>query len=219
MFEYDPVEILEPLAPRKERPADATGFVPGQDRTKSAPELLEEVKRLSAENDLLKRRDALLDKEISQLKSRANLLEEANRNLDALSGQLQERLVALKRDNEILLSGKATKDTSDGYHTFADLYTHRRALTAALTSMVVRLRFLLRHPAAWRSRLHHPEDGPMFDGSFIVGIDLPNGTISYHYNNRYWDDFSHVPELEHAPKWDGAGPELTITRLLDFARG
>lgn len=109
-----------------------------------------------------------------------------------------------------------TSETSDGYHTFRELYDHRRALTAALAEMVTR--FVWLDQSAWRSRSHHPDDSPCYEGYFIVGIDLPTGTITYHYANQYWDDFKNVPELPHAPKWDGAGPEATVTRLIDYAR-
>lgn len=103
-------------------------------------------------------------------------------------------------------------DISDGYHTFGELYDHRRALTAALCKAL--------SLDAWRSKAHHPEDIPMFDGGyFIVGINLPTGTITYHYKLTHWDDFSGVIELEHAPKWDEAQPAATVDRLLEWARG
>lgn len=99
---------------------------------------------------------------------------------------------------------------SDGFHTFGELYDHRRALTAALAAE--------RADISWRSKAHHPDDGPMFEGGyFIVGIDTPAGTITYHYKLTHWDDFAEVPELEHAPKWDGADPGATVTRLLAWA--
>jgi hypothetical protein len=104
------------------------------------------------------------------------------------------------------------KEVSDGYHTFRDLYDHRRALTATLAASAASA------GDSWRSKAHHPEDGPMFEGSFIVGIELPTGTITYHYNLEFWDDFSAVPELEHGKKWDGATPDDTVTRLLGLAR-
>lgn len=104
------------------------------------------------------------------------------------------------------------KEVSDGYHTFRDLYDHRRALTAVLAAAASH------EGDSWRSKAHHPEDGPMFEGSFIVGIELPTGTITYHYNLEFWDDFAAVPELEHGKKWDGAGPDETVSRLLEVAR-
>jgi len=100
---------------------------------------------------------------------------------------------------------------TDGFHTMEELYDHRRALTAALATE--------RADIAWRSKAHHPDDGPMFEGGyFIVGIDTPAGTITYHYKLSHWDEFAEVPELLHAPKWDGAQPGDTVTRLLAWAR-
>jgi hypothetical protein len=112
---------------------------------------------------------------------------------------------------DVELAGDAV-DVSDGFHTFGELYDHRRALTAALASA---LNF-----SSWRSKAHHPDDDPMFEGGyFIVGIGLdPQGTITYHYKLEHWDDFSDVPELEHAPKWDGALPAESVTRLLAWAK-
>lgn len=111
-----------------------------------------------------------------------------------------------------------TEDTSDGYHTFKELYDHRRALNAALVQM---LSFSpIAGTRAWRSRAHHPDDSPCYDGFFIVGIELPwlIGTVTYHYADQYWDDFAAAEALPHAPKWDGAEPPLSVTRLIEFAR-
>lgn len=106
-----------------------------------------------------------------------------------------------------------TDDISDGYHTFGELYDHRRALTALLAAQAAST------GKSWRSKAHHPDDSPMFEGGyFIVGIDLPTGTITYHYKLTHWDDFAAVPVLEHAPRWDGAAPSATVHRLLETAR-
>lgn len=104
-----------------------------------------------------------------------------------------------------------TDQISDGYHTFGELYDHRRALTAALCRALSQW--------SWRSKQHHPDDDPMFEGGyFIVGITLPTGTITYHYKLSHWEDFSGVREIEHAYKWDGALPPQTIDRLLEWTR-
>lgn len=96
-----------------------------------------------------------------------------------------------------------TGDTSDGYHTFNELYHHR----AVLFSVIVKA-FPDR---AWKSRKHH--DGSMYDGMFIVGIETPDGQASYHYDiNPYWDMFN-CKELEYAPEWDGHTPEQAIARI------
>lgn len=114
---------------------------------------------------------------------------------------------------DVELAGDAV-DVSDGYHTFTELYQHRLALTAVVASWAAQRP----EPAAWRSKAHHPDDSPMFEGGyFIVGIELDTGPITYHYKLPHWDNFAAVPELDHAPKWDGATPGDTVTRLLDLA--
>lgn len=101
-----------------------------------------------------------------------------------------------------------TGEVSDGYHTFNELYAHRRALTAALCSAVP--------DRAWRSRVH--SDGIVWDGWFIVGLDLPGtGQVSYHYRLEDWDDFAAVPELDRAPAYDGHTSDDVIVRLLAWA--
>ena len=96
-----------------------------------------------------------------------------------------------------------TGDTSDGYHTFNELYHHR----AVLFSVIVKA-----FPdQAWKSRKHH--DGSMYDGMFIVGIETPDGQASYHYDvDPYWDMFQ-CKELEYAPEWDGHTPAQAIARI------
>lgn len=96
-----------------------------------------------------------------------------------------------------------TGDTSDGYHTFNELYHHR----AVLFSVIVKA-FPDR---AWKSRKHH--DGSMYDGMFIVGIETPDGQATYHYDvDPYWDMFK-CKELEYAPEWDGHTPDEAIRRI------
>lgn len=87
-------------------------------------------------------------------------------------------------------------NTSDGYHTFNELYEHRHALFALL--------------ADWKSRLH--SDGTMFDGWFIAGKDTPYGQITYHIPDRLWELYA-VAELDKAPQWDGHTSSDVIERL------
>lgn len=96
-----------------------------------------------------------------------------------------------------------TGNTSDGYHTFNELYHHR----AVLFSVIVR-----ECPSiAWKSKLHH--DGTMYDGMFIVGLDTPDGQATYHYDiDPYWDMFD-CNELDNAPEWDGHTPDQAIERI------
>lgn len=64
---------------------------------------------------------------------------------------------------------------------------------------------------SWKSKRH--DDGTMYNGMFIVGIETPRGQATYHYDiDPYWDMFD-VKELEYAPKWDGHTPDEAIERI------
>lgn len=94
-------------------------------------------------------------------------------------------------------------ETSDGYHTFNELYHHR----AVLFSVVV----AANSGRAWKSKLHN--DGTMYEGMFIVGVDTPQGQATYHYDvEPYWDMFW-CRELERAPEWDGHTSDEAIERI------
>ena len=102
-----------------------------------------------------------------------------------------------------LQSQKITGETSDGYHTFNELYHHRAVLFCAVCDA--------HRSKAWKSKKHH--DGTMFDGMFIVSIDTTEGQATYHYDiDPYWDMFA-VEELENAPEWDGHTSDDAITRI------
>lgn len=92
---------------------------------------------------------------------------------------------------------------SDGYHTFNELYHHRAVLFSVICSMFPDI--------AWKSKIH--DDGTMYDGMFIVGINTPEGQATYHYDlEPYWGMFK-VKELEKAPKYDGHTPDDAINRI------
>ena len=96
------------------------------------------------------------------------------------------------------------ENTSDGYHTFKELYYHKLILFAALCNVYPDL--------AWKARKHH--DGTMYGEEwFIVGIETPEGCWSYHFDDG-WHLFK-VKELEFAPEWDGHKGD-DVSRLLSF---
>lgn len=104
---------------------------------------------------------------------------------------------------EATLGPRITGETSDGYHTFNELYHHR----AVLFSVIVRDH----NELAWKSKAHH--DGSMYDGMFIVGIETPEGQATYHCDiDPYWDMFD-CKELSRAPEWDGHTPDDAIERI------
>lgn len=115
------------------------------------------------------------------------------------------RVIATEAAGEIanMPAAPITGDTSDGYHTFDELYHHR----AVLFSVIVKA-----FPdKAWKARKHH--DGSMYDGMFIVGIETPDGQATYHYDiDPYWDMFD-CPEVEFAPEWDGHTAAQAIERI------
>lgn len=98
-------------------------------------------------------------------------------------------------------------EMSDGYHTFNGLYYQRMVLFAALVKVYKGM--------AWKSWRH--EDGDLCfgkDNYFIVGIDTPKGSYTYHYHGEHWDLFD-CEELPVAKHWDGH-TEKDVTRLLSL---
>jgi hypothetical protein len=95
-------------------------------------------------------------------------------------------------------------EVSDGYHTFSELYTHRILLFLALMKS---------HPhGSWKSKKH--DDGTLYEGYFVAGMELPTGMITYHIPlEQFWDHLPEIQELEFAPKWDGHTSEDVILRL------
>ena len=106
-----------------------------------------------------------------------------------------------------------TEDTSDGWHSFKDLYHHRALLFSVIVHNYRDL--------AWKSKRHH--DGKELDWNFIVGIDTPWGQASYHYGMEYWDLFD-CKEVEQAPYYDGYTADESVARIarlveLDTTKG
>ena len=110
---------------------------------------------------------------------------------------------AVGRTLDELPDVEITGDTSDGYHTFNELYHHRAVLFSVICKAFP--------DKVWKSKQHH--DGTMYDGMFIVGIDTPDGQATYHYDiELYWDMFDCL-EVDYAPEWDGHTPAQAIERI------
>lgn len=97
-------------------------------------------------------------------------------------------------------------DLSDGFHTFKQLYYQRMMLFATIVKQ--------NKDIAWKSLRH--EDGELCFGGgwFIVGIDTPEGSYTYHYEDNYFSLFD-CKELERGKHWDGH-TEKDVTRLLSL---
>lgn len=99
-------------------------------------------------------------------------------------------------------------DLSDGFHTFRQLYYQRMMLFATIVRQ--------NKDKAWKSLRH--EDGELCFGGgwFIVGIDTPEGSYTYHYEDNYYSLFD-CEELERGKHWDGH-TEKDVTRLLSLPK-
>ena len=98
------------------------------------------------------------------------------------------------------------EDINDGYHTFNSLYNQRLYLFAALVKAYKEL--------AWKTTYH--EDGEQCFGGdwFLVGIDTPEGSYTYHYELKYWDLFDCI-EISKAKPFDGH-TDKDVNRLMSL---
>ena len=97
-------------------------------------------------------------------------------------------------------------ELSDGYHTFNQLYYQRMMLFAILVKQ--------NRDKAWKSLRHSDGELCFGGGWFIVGIDTPKGSYTYHYEDEYFDLFD-CEELERGKVWDGH-TEKDVIRLLSL---
>ncbi len=106
----------------------------------------------------------------------------------------------------IVLPETGIGDLSDGYHTFNGLCYQRMILFATLVKAYKN--------RAWKSLRH--DDGELCFGGgwFIVGVDTPEGSYTYHYENKDFDLFD-CEELPIGKHWDGH-TEDDVTRLLSL---
>lgn len=100
-------------------------------------------------------------------------------------------------------------ELSDGFHTFNGLYEQRMILFAALVKAY--------KDRSWKSYRHEDGEYCFGGGWFIVGIDTPEGSYTYHYENKYWNMFDCV-DLARAKHWDGHTEADAETRLMSLAQ-
>lgn len=100
------------------------------------------------------------------------------------------------------------ENTSDGYHTFKELYDHRIALFIALIKANPEISY----------RANNNDDGNWYEWWFVAGIHTPNGDISYHLPNdkRTALDWYGISTTLNAPKRDWHTPADVVNRLLMF---
>lgn len=103
---------------------------------------------------------------------------------------------------------KVTENTSDGYHTFKELYEFRKLLNAQLFN-----EWSVQGKYSVHKSYRHGDGELAFGGGwFIVMATLPTGQISFHYENKDWDLFN-CEIREKANVWDGHTPQDVLNRL------
>lgn len=113
----------------------------------------------------------------------------------------------------IVDSRKVTGDTSDGYHTFNELYEYRMLYNALLFNELYRHHQNYNVHKSW----HHSDGERAFGGGwFVVVAQLPTGQVTNHYEEKDWPLFD-IEERVRADKWDGHTPQEAAERLRVFA--
>lgn len=97
--------------------------------------------------------------------------------------------------------------TSDGYHTFDELYAHRHHLFAVILNDHANLAF----------KTHKTQDGRSLDGWFIAGLYTPFGQITYHMPDEWWDRLPTLRVVEQNADYDGHTSNDVLERLRQLA--
>jgi len=140
-----------------------------------------------------------------------------------------ERIARLEKRTKAMHTEETTitENTSDGYHTFKELYEFRKAYNVALFNewgsqtivekkvggAIIETIGKFNVHKSWK---HHDGELCFGGGWFIVVAVLPTGQISNHYKAEDWDLFK-IPEVEKALfPFDGHTGEDVIKRLLEL---
>lgn len=100
------------------------------------------------------------------------------------------------------------ENTSDGYHTFKELYQYRMLYNALLFNEWWQQNKYDVHKS-WK----HSDGELAFGGGwFVVVAQTPVGQVTNHYEEQHWDKFN-VSEREVAAEWDGHTPQEAAKRL------
>jgi len=158
---------------------------------------LEFIERVNKEGWILADFEPQMYEAIAALKER---LEDPMREMQRLGQEIEQEPVAIDGN------------TSDGYHTFNELYEFRKAYNAALFNEWSAGGKCSVHKS-WR---HHDGELCFGGGWFIVVAILPNGQISNHYEAKDWNLFD-VPETECAMfEFDGHTSIDVVARLKAY---
>lgn len=104
---------------------------------------------------------------------------------------------------------EVTEDTSDGYHTFKELYEFRKVYNAALFNEWAKEGKYSVH----KSLKHHDGELCFGGGWFIVVAILPSGQISNHYEIKDWGLFNCMETEKVLFEFDGHTPKDVLNRI------
>lgn len=102
------------------------------------------------------------------------------------------------------------ENTSDGYHTFKELYEYRLLYNAAFFNQLLDTDIVV-----FKSKKDYEGKDCFGGGWFVVMAYLPTGQISNHYEMKDWDLFK-IPQFVTADEWDGHTPAEAAKRLRDY---
>lgn len=119
--------------------------------------------------------------------------------------------------SKYIIKPKITGSTSDGYHTFDELYYYRLLYNANLVNTIIynnsKFSADFRLPINIYKSYKHSDGELCFGGGwFVVVMETPFGQITNHYENKYYDMFC-CPGVDVAPVWDGHTPQQAAERL------
>ena len=103
------------------------------------------------------------------------------------------------------------ENTSDGFHTFKELYRYRMLYNALAFNAIANMPGVMAH----KSRFHGDGEPCFGGGWFIVVAYLDGKQISNHYEDKDWDLFN-IEERNRADVWDGHTPEQAAARIESF---
>ena len=124
--------------------------------------------------------------------------------------RLIEAFTTLRKEQEeaVAEAVEVTENTSDGYHTFKELYEFRKIYNAVLFNEWAKQGKYNVHKS-----MKHSDGELCFGGGwFIVVATLPTGDISNHYEMKDWGLFQ-CEEREIAKEWDGHTAKNVVERL------
>ena len=107
-----------------------------------------------------------------------------------------------------------TGETSDGYHTFNELYEYRKLYNALLFNEW----YQTKNYGIHKSKRHSDGNLCFGGGWFVVVAELPAGQVTNHYELKDWGLFK-VEERHKAVEYDGHTPQEAAKRLLATLNG